>query len=112
MPTMSALRAFNQDPAVLARGIKPGTLRRTLAIAAPYTRWLLLLAIVVIANASISIAKPLIYRRIIHDGILRGDTGLIVRMALLIAALGLLDAALGLAQTYLGTRVGTEVVVA
>ena len=57
MPTMSALRAFNQDPAALARGIKPGTLRRTLAIAAPYGSWLLLLAVVVVANASISIAN-------------------------------------------------------
>jgi ATP-binding cassette subfamily B protein len=112
MPTMSALRAFNQDPAALARGIKPGTLRRTLAIAAPYSNWLLLLAVVVVANASISIANPFIYRRIINDGILRADTALIVRMALLIAALGLLDAALGLAQTYLGTRIGTQVVLA
>jgi ATP-binding cassette, subfamily B, bacterial len=112
MPTMSALRAFNQDPAVLARGIKPGTLRRTLAVAAPYTSWLLLLGVVVVANASITIANPLIYRRIIDDGILRADIGLIVRMALLIAALGVLDAALGLAQTYLGTRIGTDVVLA
>jgi ATP-binding cassette subfamily B protein len=112
MSTISSLRAFNQDPAALARGIKPGTLRRTLAIAAPYTSWLLLLAIVVVANATISIANPLIYRRIIDDGILRADTGLIVRMALLIAGLGVLDAALGLAQTYLGTRIGAQVVLA
>jgi ATP-binding cassette subfamily B protein len=111
MPTMSALRAFNQDPAVLARGIKPGTLRRTFAVAAPYAPSLLLLALVVVASASITIANPLIYRRIINDGILHADIGLIVRMALLIGALGILDAALGLAQTYLGTHIGTDVVV-
>lgn len=97
---------------MLNRGIKPGTLQRTLKIAAPYSGWLLLLAVVVIANASIGITYPLIYRRIINDGILRSDTALIVHLALLIAVLGIFDAALGLAQTYLGTRVGADVVVA
>ena len=108
----STLRALRQDPSVLQQRIKPGTLRRTLGIAAPYTGWLLLLAVVVIANAGISITYPLIYRRIINDGILRADTALIVRLAVLIAGLGIVDAALGLAQTYLGTRIGADVVVA
>jgi ATP-binding cassette, subfamily B, bacterial len=107
----AAVRTFNLDPSVLERKIKPGTLRRTLDIAAPYTGWLLLLGVVVIANASISIAYPLISRRIINDGILRADTALIVRFAALIAVLGVFDAALGLAQTYLGTRIGADVVV-
>jgi ATP-binding cassette subfamily B protein len=106
------MRALRQDPAVLEHQIKPGTLRRTLEIAAPYTGWLLLLGVVVVVNAGISITYPLIYRRIINDGILRAEPGLIVRLALLIAALGVFDAALGLLQTYLGTRVGADVVVA
>jgi len=108
---VGTMRALRQDPAVLKQRIKPGTLRRTLGIAAPYTGWLLLLAVVVVVNASISIAYPLIYRRIINDGILRANTGLIIRLAVLIAVLGVLDAALGLLQTYLGTRVGADVVV-
>ncbi|HTV79988.1 MAG TPA: ABC transporter ATP-binding protein [Steroidobacteraceae bacterium] len=106
------MRALTKDPSVLEHRIKPGTLRRTFGIAAPYTGWLLLLGVVVVVNASISIAYPLIYRRIINDGILRADTPLIVRLAILLAALGVLDAALGLAQTYLGTRIGADVVVA
>jgi ATP-binding cassette, subfamily B, bacterial len=107
----AAVRTFNLDPSVLEKKIKPGTLGRTLQIAAPYTGWLLLLAVVVVANASIGITYPLIYRRIINDGILRADTTLIVRLAVLIAVLGVFDAALGLAQTYLGTRIGADVVV-
>ncbi|MEJ0006153.1 MAG: ABC transporter ATP-binding protein [Steroidobacteraceae bacterium] len=106
------MRTLSQDPSVLKHRIKPGTLRRTLQIAAPYTGWLLVLGVAVIANASISITYPLIYRRIINEGILRADTALIVRLAVLIALLGVLDAALGLAQTYLGTRIGADVVVA
>ena len=108
----AAMRSLRQDPSVLEQRIKPGTLQRTIAMAAPYTGQLLLLAGVVIVDASISIANPLIYRGIINDGILRANTALIVHLAVLIAALGVLDAALGLAQTYLGTRIGADVVVA
>jgi ATP-binding cassette subfamily B protein len=108
----AAMRSLRQDPSVLEQRIKPGTLRRTIAMAAPYTGQLLLLAGVVIVDASISIANPLIYRSIINDGILRANTALIVHLAVLIAVLGVLDAALGLAQTYLGTRIGADVVVA
>jgi ATP-binding cassette, subfamily B, bacterial len=108
----AAMRSGSQEPSVLGQRVKPGTLRRTLKIAAPYSGWLSLLALAVIANATISITYPLIYRRIINDGILRGDTTLIVRLAVLIAVLGVADAALGLAQTYLGTRIGADVVVA
>jgi ATP-binding cassette subfamily B protein len=104
--------SVSQDPSALKRGIKPGTLRRTVAIAAPYASWLLLLAVVVVVNSSISIAYPLLSRSIINNGILRADTALIVRLAVLMAALGVLDAGLGLAQTYLGTRIGADVVVA
>ncbi|HTY95114.1 MAG TPA: ABC transporter ATP-binding protein [Steroidobacteraceae bacterium] len=107
----AAMRTIRQDPSVLEHRIKPGTLRRTLEVAAPYTGWLLVLALVVVANSAVSVAYPLIYRRIIDDGILKTDTALIVRMAVLIAALGVADAALGLAQTYLGTRIGADVVV-
>jgi ATP-binding cassette subfamily B protein len=107
----AAMRTLRQDPSVLEHGIKPGTVRRTLEIALPYTGWLLLLAVVVIADAGIVVTYPLIYRRIINDGILHADTALIVGLAVLIALLGVLDAALGLAQTYLGTRIGADVVV-
>jgi ATP-binding cassette, subfamily B, bacterial len=106
------LRPLNQDPSVLEQGIKPGTLKRTFEIAAPYSGWLLLLAVVVIANAAVSVTYPWLYRSIINDGILRANTTLIVKIAVLMAVLGVLDAGLGLAQTYLGTRIGADVVVA
>ncbi len=99
------------DPAVLGRKVKPGTARRALSFAAPHSRSLLLFLLVVVADSSIAIANPLIYRQIIDKGILTGDSRLIVELASLIAGLGILDAALGLAQTYLASRIGAAVVV-
>ena len=105
-----AMGRMTLDPAALKRPVKPGTARRALGYARPYVGTLLLFLLVVIANASIAIANPLIYREIVNVGILTGDTTLIVQLALLVAGVGLVDAALGLAQTYLAARIGAEVV--
>src|SRR5215475_13319497 len=95
------LSSFGKDSKVLQQKIKPGTTLRTLAIAAPHSGKLLLFLVVVIANASIGVANPLIYREIINEGILKQNIPFIVRLALLIAGLGVLDAELGLVQTYM-----------
>jgi ATP-binding cassette subfamily B protein len=107
---LQALRAFGQDASVLKQTIKPGTTRRTLAYAAPHAWLLVVFLLVVIGDAVVGILSPLIYREIINVGIMRGDTRLIVRLALLIALLGLGDAGFGLAQTYLASRIGGNIV--
>jgi len=96
---------------VADRKIKRGTVRRTLAFAAPHSDWLVLYMTVVVVSAIIGIANPLIYRAIIDNGITPGNTSVVIRLALLVAALGVLDAGFGLAQTYLATRIGSAVVV-
>jgi ATP-binding cassette subfamily B protein len=86
------------------------TVRRTLGVAAPHARMLLVFFVVVLISSAIGVAYPLIYRAIINEGILRRNPALIVHLAILIAGLGVLDAGLGLARTYLAARVGAEVV--
>jgi len=98
------------DPSVLKKKVKPGTARRTLAVAAPYTGLLSLFLVVVVLSAAIGTTYPLIYRQIINSGILKANSGLVIELALLIASLGLCDAVLGLLQTYLSARIGSAVV--
>ncbi len=105
-----ALGRMGMDPAALKRPVKPGTARRAMGYARPFVATLLLFLVVVVVNASLAIANPLIYREIVNDGILKGNTSLIVELALLVAGIGILDAALGLVQTYMAARIGAEVV--
>jgi ATP-binding cassette subfamily B protein len=105
------MSSFSKDSSVLTQKIKPGTVGRTLAFAAPYKRQLLLFLLVVVVNSSIGICNPLIYREIINVGILNGDSRLVVELAILVGCLGVFDALLGLSQTYLATRISSEVVV-
>jgi len=81
-----------------------------LRFAVPYAGLLSLFLLVVIVDASIGIVNPLIYRQIINNGILKGNSGLIIHLALIVGVLGLFDGALGMAQTYLSSRVGAGIV--
>src|SRR6185312_1417795 len=107
---ISAMRSFHQDSSVIKKKVKPGTAKRTIAFAAPYTGLLIIFLVVVILDAAIGIANPLIYRAIINNGILKGDSGLIIRLALLVGGLGVLDARFGMAQSYLASRIGARIV--
>ncbi|MBV8226926.1 MAG: hypothetical protein JO232_17235, partial [Verrucomicrobia bacterium] len=76
----------------------------------PHAGLLALFFIAVILDAGTGIVNPLLYREIINNGILKGDTNLVVRLAVLAAIFGILDAALGLAQSYLSAKVSAGVV--
>ena len=107
---IGAMRSFGQDASVLKQKVKPGTGKRMLRFARPYTGLLSLFLLVVIVDAVVGIASPLIYRDLINNGILKRNIHLIVQLSVLAGILGVFDAALGVAQTYLSSKVGARIV--
>jgi ATP-binding cassette subfamily B protein len=100
------MRSFRRDSSVTQKQLAPGTARRILRFAAPYRRMLVVFLVLIIIDAVIGVANPLIYRDIINKGILGHRSGLIVALALLVAGLALADAVLSLGQRYFSARVG------
>jgi ATP-binding cassette, subfamily B, bacterial len=109
---MGSMRSLMQDASVVKQKVKPGTAKRMMRFAIPYTGHLALFLVVVLVDAGIGIVNPLIYREIINNGFLKGDGALIIRYAVLAGILGLADGALGLALSYLSATVGARVVLA
>jgi len=107
---ISAWRTMGQDPSVVKQKVKPGTMRRTLSYARPYSGLLGLFLLVVIVDASITIINPLLFREIINNGILKGNAPLIIHFAVIAGCLGLFDGGLGLAQTFLSSKIGAGIV--
>src|ERR1700722_12383165 len=107
---MGAMRSLRRDASVVNQKVKPGTAKRMLRFAAPYTGLLALFLFVVLVDATVGIANPLIYRSIINNGILKGNAPLIIRLAILVGILGVVDSALGLAQSYLSSLIGARIV--
>jgi ATP-binding cassette subfamily B protein len=86
---IGTLRSFSQAESVFKQKVKPGTARRRLEFATPYSGPLAIVLIVVILDAAIGTVYPLIYREIINQGVLKSDASLIIRFALLAGVLGL-----------------------
>jgi len=84
--------------------------KRILRFAVPYAWLLVLFLFVIVLDAVIGIASPLIYRDIINKGILRGNVTIIIQLAILAGFLGLFASAFGLAQSYLSSEIGSRIV--
>jgi ATP-binding cassette, subfamily B, bacterial len=95
-----------EDPTKDRDGLAPGTTRRVMAFARPYTRQLLWFLGLVIVDAVLVVASPLLFKSIVDDGILKGDRKLVTILALVIAALAVAEAGLTLAQRWYSARIG------
>ena len=104
------MRSFRRDESVTSQKLSPGILRRIARFARPYRRMLLVFLGLIVLDALLSAANPLIYRAIIDDGILPHDSGVVVKLALLLALLALSDVALSLWQRWISARVGESLI--
>jgi ATP-binding cassette subfamily B protein len=106
MSSWQAMRSFSRDRSITSQRLKPGSVRRIASYARPYRGSLALFLFVVVLDAVVMVAVPLLLKVIIDDGILKKDTALVVGIAGLAAGLALLDAMLTLAQRWFSARIG------
>ena len=101
-----SMRSFRRDDSVIQHRLAPGTLRRIVRFAAPYRRALAAFLVLIVLDAAIGAANPLILRTIINDGIIGRHADVVVGLALLVAGLAVVDAGLSLGQRLVSARVG------
>ncbi len=102
----SLMRSMRRDDSVKSQKLPPGTVRRIARFAAPYRSKLAVFLVLIIVDAFVGAANPLIYRSIIDNGIARHDSSLVVSLALLLGGLALADTGLSLWQRWISARVG------
>jgi ATP-binding cassette subfamily B protein len=107
----SMMRSFKRDPSVTNAKLARGTARRIARFAAPYRRELLVFLLLIVVAAVAAVANPLIFKKIIDDGIgtsppESGDPGLVIALAFLVAGLAVVEAVLSLAQRWYSARIG------
>lgn len=100
------MRSMRQDSKVTQHKLAPGTVRRIFAFARPYRRLLAVFLVLIVLDALINAANPLVYRAILDQGIKHHDAHLVVLLALLVAGLAIIDAVEGLWQRWISSRVG------
>ncbi len=102
--------SLQKDAEVLKHKVAPGTVPRVIAFGRPYLGILSFFLALVVLDAAAGVVNPLIYRELINKGILAGNEGLVVRLALLAAAVSVVDSGLTFWQRQIAAKIGLEVV--
>jgi ATP-binding cassette, subfamily B, bacterial len=99
------LRSFG-DEDLKSHALARGTLRRIAAFARPYSGIIVFFLVLVVVDALLVVASPLLFKTIIDDGVSKGDSALVTGLALLVALIAFAEAGLTLAQRYFSARIG------
>ncbi|HEY5013880.1 MAG TPA: ABC transporter ATP-binding protein, partial [Acidimicrobiia bacterium] len=100
------LRSLRRDENVTEQRLPAGIVRRIASFARPYRRLLTVFLGLIVVDAVLGAANPLILRAIIDNGIRKGNTRLIIDLALLVAVLAIVDAGLSLWQRFVSASIG------
>ena len=100
------MRTMRRDDEVAHQKLPPGTVKRILRFASPYRWRLAAFLVMIVVDALVSAANPLLYRMIIDRGIGHHDTRLIAIVAGVVAALAVVSAGLTLVQRWVSSTIG------
>jgi ATP-binding cassette subfamily B protein len=105
------MRSMRQDRKVTGHKLPKGTVRRVFSFARPYRRMLAVFLVLIIIDALVGAANPLLTRAIINELTdHRPTTGVVLWLAFAIGALAVFDAMLGLWERWISSRVGESLI--
>jgi ATP-binding cassette subfamily B protein len=99
-------RSITADPSVKETKLKPGTVKRILSYGRSYRRYLIFFLATVVVDAFLIVSTPLLLRKLIDDGVLPKDTGLVTQLALAVGVLAILDAVMNVIGRWFSARIG------
>jgi ATP-binding cassette subfamily B protein len=103
---MSLMHSLRRDQSVTKEKLPPGTIKRIFRFASPYRAMLILFLVLIVADALISAANPLLYREIIDRGVIGKDVHIVIVVAFVVGALAVGDAIVTIGQRYISARIG------
>ena len=100
------MHRMSRSDDVSGHRLAPGTVSRILRFARPYRRMIIAFVVLVVIDAALAVAPPLLFKEIIDRGVLGGDRRLVIILAVVVAVIALFDAGLGLIQRWYSSRIG------
>ena len=99
-------RSLTRDGSVKKRGIKNGTVNRVLGYAKPLKKDISFLIFIVVIDAFLVIAQPLLFKRIVDDGIAAGNRSVVIYTAIMVGFLAIFSAGLSIVSRMFSSRIG------
>ena len=106
MQPWHTMRSLTKDASVAEHRIGRDTTKRVLGYARPYRGRIAAFLAVVVVDAVLVVATPLLLKQIVDDGVVPQNAPLVVHLALIVAALAVADGALTVAQRLYSSRIG------
>ena len=101
-----AMRALTSDQSVKDAKLKPGTLKRILKYAIPYRTIFVVFFIALVIDAALTIATPLLLKRLIDDAVIPKNGPLVTQLALLVGLIAVLSAIFNIVIRWWSSRIG------
>jgi ATP-binding cassette subfamily B protein len=106
MQMWETYRSLTRDGSVKKRGIKNGTVNRVLGYAKPLKKDISFLIFIVVIDAFLVIAQPLLFKRIVDDGISAGNRSVVIYTAIMVGFLAIFSAGLSIVSRMFSSRIG------
>ncbi|MEY3373707.1 MAG: hypothetical protein RIT18_338 [Actinomycetota bacterium] len=105
-----SFRSLTADASVKDQRLKAGTVKRIASYAAPYRTALIFFLLTVVVDAVLVITSPLLLKRLIDDGVMPGNPGLVTQLALLVGLIAILDAIFSMIGRWFSARIGENLI--
>ena len=100
------MRSMSRDSSVKDQRLAPGTVRRVAAYARGYRRTIAAFLVLVVLDAVMVVASPLLLKHIIDDGVVPRHRDVVVWLSLAVALVAVLSAGVTITQRWLSARLG------
>ncbi len=100
------MRSLTADPSVKHQKLNAGTIARIFSFAKPYKWQIIIFLVTVVIDAVLVIATPLILRKLIDQGVIPHNGGLVTSLALLVGLLAIADSLMSVVGRWFSSRIG------
>ncbi len=100
------MHSLTRDKSSAGKRLEPGTTRRVLGYARPFRGLITVFLTLVVFDALLTVASPLLLARLIDDGVVPGDRGVVVRLALVVAAIAIVGGVVAVSSRWFSSRIG------
>jgi ATP-binding cassette subfamily B protein len=101
-----AMRALTSDQSVKDAKLKPGTLKRILKYAIPYRTIFIFFFFALVVDAVLTIATPLLLKRLIDDAVIPKNGALVTQLALMVGLIAILSAIFNIVIRWWSAQIG------
>lgn len=101
-----ALRNASSDQSVKDQKLKSGTFRRIVTFANPYRKQLTVFLLMVVLDAVLMVATPLMLKQLIDKGVVPHNGTVVTQLSLIVAVLALADAGINLISRWHSSQIG------